>query len=285
MEIKYVLAIAIVVAVSGCADSEISNSSTTEKTTPVPQKGLKVASLSITDNTLTPEQEAIVNLQLKNYHTESIEVEDITLFNTGLLEREYDSSDGWKKRCKPDELRVAEPGKDGSEPRIPTMECSWRIKAPSEKGLGAFESKTESISVQIAYSSEIENRDPFKITFKPLSDIQSTKTVSKEFSNSEVSVSMEAESPLSFQGGNMDFRVEEIGEGYVNGSYSFGYTPESIFDTGSCPEEDKTVVGNDVQLSCPLGLENEQEATRNVFFSTSYKYVKTSTLDVEVVKP
>lgn len=284
METKCLLAIALVIAVSGCADSDLPNSNPNGpgETTPVPQNGLQVSSLSVTDETLRPDQEALVNLELENYHTEPVTIKNITVFNTGSLEKADESQD-WKDRCRPDSLRAAEPGEDGSEPLIPTIECSWRIEAPSEDRLGSFRSKTESLSVQIGYESSVENREALKIPFKPLSDIESTQTVSKEFSNNEVSVSMETESPLSFQGGNMEFHVEGVGEGYVNGNFSFDYSPERVFDIDSCPDEEKPVVGNDVEFSCML--EYDQEATQNVFFSTSYKYVKTPTLDVEVVKP
>ncbi len=284
METRYIVIVALTVAVSGCADSEIpnSNSNSQGQTTPVPQNGLQVSSLSVTDDTLQPNQEAIVNLELENYHTEEVTIENINVLNTGLLEKEY-SSEEWQDNCRPNSLENARPGQDGSEPIIPEMECSWRISAPSEKEMGAFESRLESLSVQISYNSSIENRDELDLPFRPLSDIKSTETVTREFSNSEVSVSMETESPLSFQGGTMDFHVEGIGKGRVDGKYRFGYTPESVFVMETCPEEDEPVVGNDVEFTC--SLEYDQEATRNIFFSTSYKYVKTPTLDVEVVKP
>lgn len=280
METRCIVIIALAVAVSGCADTETPNTDSNGQDTPVPQNGLQVASLSVTDETLQPNQEALVNLRLENYHTESISIEDIKVINTGLLKKEYDSED-WQDNCRPNELRVAEPGQDGSEPIIPEMECSWRVSAPSEEDLGAFESRLEPLSIQISYSSAIENREELNVPFKPLSDIESTQSTSKEFSNSEVSVSMETETPLSFQGGTMDFYIEETGEGRVDGSYSFEYIPEEIFE--NCPEEEEPVVGNDVEFSCSLTY--GQEATRNVYFSTSYKYVKTPTLDVEVVKP
>ena len=251
----------LAVIVSGCADNQ-NNSDTTVGASS--EKGLEIQSLGVADSSLTPGQQTRIYLTLKNYHTEPIDITEMSIFNEGSLE----VSD---KVCNPSEIGAAKQG------IAPEMECSWNLKAPPKEDLGAFESKPMPVNLRLAYESNIVNSEPLTVQFKPVSDIERAREVSKTYSNGEVEASMALESPASFQGRNIDIAVRNAGPGEVEGGYEFIYTPD-VFD---CPSEREPVVGDSVEFSCRV--EDDKEAIRNLFTSISYKYVKTPTLDIEVV--
>lgn len=276
METKIVILLALAVVISGCAvnsdeeNPELGSSS---------GKGLEIESLSVADTTLTPGQQTTLSLTLKNYHTKEIEIEEVSVFNDGQLiigENGTQNDENKTADCDPEEIQKAQQG------IAPEMECTWTIKAPSEEELGAFDSKPMPVNVKIAYDSNIINSEPLKLQFRSVSDIDSTETVTKEFSNGEVEVSMEVEEPASFSGKTMYFTAQNIGPGNVEGSYKFGYNPETVFEDCTEGHREKTpVVDSSVEFSCLV--QQDTESVRNLFTSVSYKYVKTPTVDIEVV--
>lgn len=277
METRTILILALVIVVSGCADNSTQNNTDVGSST---GKGLEIVSLGVADDTLSPGQKTRMSLTLKNYHTQEITIEEVSVFNDGQLIFGEDATSGDENKnadCSPEEIQKAEQG------IAPEMICTWTITAPSEEDLGAFDSKPMPVNVKIAYDSSIINSEPMKVQFRDVSQIENVEPITKEFSNGEVEVSMEVENPVSFAGRTMYFTVRNTGPGDVEGGYSFDYSPVSVFD--SCNENHKKenpVVGSTAEFSCPI--QHGTESVRNLFTSVSYKYVKTPTVDIEVVR-
>jgi hypothetical protein len=275
VETRSIVFLALIVLVSGCAD----NSGENEDLGTSSGNGLEIESLGVADDTLSPSQQTTLTLILKNYHTQEIKIDEISVFNDGQLILGDDGTETSQDKiadCDPEEIQKAQQG------IAPEMECTWRITAPSEEELGAFDSKPMPVNVRIAYDSSIINSDPLKLQFRSVSEIDSTETITKTFSNGEVEVSMEVEQPASFSGKTMYFNVENSGEGNVEGGYEFTYNPESVFeDCADNHKEKDPVVGSNIDFSCQV--QQDTESVRNLFTSVSYKYVKTPTIDIEVV--
>lgn len=264
MENKLLL-LALVVVVSGCSQVP-GNSTTPTDNTPPPGKGLEIVRFEAADTTLTPQQESVIILKLKNYHTKSVSIDDMSLYNTGLLETE-------SMGCTPSTLKRSREG------IFPEMECKWRVTAPSRDEIGAFESKPQSLNLHLEYSSSLTNNRPLQLQFKPLEEINSTREKSLSFSNGEVRGTMSVESPATFSGRLVDFKVESVGPGRVISDYTFQYSPSELFH--GCPSSDTPVVDDTVEFSCTV--KDDQAVVRNIQFSTYYKYVKEPTLDIQLV--
>lgn len=275
MEAKLIVLLALAVVISGCADNsdEVSDLGASSG------KGLEIVNLGVADETLTPGQQTTLTLTLKNYHTQEIELEDVSVFNDGQMILGDDGTETNEDKiadCDPEELQKAQQG------IAPEMECTWTLKAPSKDDLGAFKSKPMPVNVKIAYDSSIINSEPLKLQFRSISDIDSTVPVTKTFSNGEVEVSMEVEKPASFGGKIMYYTVRNSGPGTVEGGYTFDYNPESVFEDCIDNHQQKTpVIDSTVEFSCQV--QQDTESIRNLFTSVSYKYVKTPTVDIEVV--
>jgi len=275
VEARLIVFMALAVVISGCADNseEVSDLGASSG------KGLEIVNLGVADDTLTPGQQTTLTLTLKNYHTQDIELEEVSVFNDGQLilgEDETETNEDKIADCDPEELQKAQQG------IAPEMECEWTIKAPSKEELGAFSSKPMPVNVRIEYDSSIINSEPLKLQFRSISDIDSTKPVTKKFSNGEVEVSMEVEKPASFEGKTMYYIVKNSGPGTVEGGYKFGYNPKSVFDDCIENHQEKTpVIDSSVEFSCQV--QQDTESIRNLFTSVSYKYVKRPTVDIEVV--
>lgn len=238
-------------------------------------RGLRIAEFRPTDDTLRPSQEAILNLRLKNYHTRDISIEEISIYNEGLLTVPSDS-----KECtpSPSELSSASAG------TYPEIECQWNLEAPPKDAYGSFDSKPTSVNLRLVYESSLTNQEPFKVEFKPLEEINSTNPISKTFSNSEVSMTVSTETPVpSSEKRVIDVKTKEIGKGRIvaDTNYSFSFIPERVFGS-ECSEEDAPVVGKELEFSCNLNGEG-LTGTRNLIFSTSYKYVKEPVLNIKLV--
>jgi len=268
--------LALAVVISGCADNntedpELGTSS---------GKGLEIESLGVADETLTPGQQTTLYLTLKNYHTQDIELEEISVFNDGQIfvgDDESKSRENKTADCNPPEIQTAQQG------IAPEIECTWTLTAPSEEELGAFSSKPIPVNVKIAYNSNIINSKPLKLQFRSMSDIDNTEPVTKTFSNGEIEVSMEVEEPASFSGKTMYFTAQNTGPGSVEGDYRFSYNPETVFrDCVNGHKEKTPVIESKVEFACLV--QQDTESIRNLFTSVSYKYVKTPTVDIEVVK-
>jgi hypothetical protein len=266
VETRLVIFLALIVVVSGCAD----NSQSETDVGAASGKGLEIKSLGVADDTLTPGQQTTLSLTLKNYHTKEIEITELSVFNQGQLEVT-------KESCSAEQIQSAGQGV------APEMACMWTLKAPSKEALGAFD-KPMPLNVKIAYESNIINSEPLKLQFKPLSEIDSAEPIKKTFSNGEVEASMEVENPAPFAGKIIYFTAQNAGPGTVEGNYEFSYTPSSVFEDCVEGHQEKTpVVDSKVEFSCRV--QHSSQAIRNLFTSISYKYVKTPTVDIEVVSP
>jgi hypothetical protein len=265
----------VVIVASGCTDPNSNGDTGGDGPELASDRGLQIEAFRSTDETLRPSQPAVVNLRLKNYHTEDFEIDEISIYNEGDLTVE-------DKTCTPEigDLGLA------SENNYPEMECQWDLEAPPESYYGNFDSKPASMNLHLEYSSSLTNEDPFKVRFKPLDEINTSSSISKTFRNSEVSMSVESENPVPIESGRtIEVSASEIGQGRLvaDSSYEFDFRPSSIFGD-DCYREESAVVGNEVEFSCSIGQDGEvQEGTRNLVFSTSYKYVKEPVLNVKLV--
>ena len=273
--------VAFAVVVSGCSQLPTSSGSgNTDNPEQISGNGLEVKDFRISDNTLSPGQTANVEMTLKNYHRNDIDIGNITLYNLGNLE----ASDG---TCNPKEIGTAQQG------IYPVMECSWQVTAPSEDVIGGFNQRKASINANIPYESVIENYEPMTIKFQPLSQINRTSKQAMSFSNGEVGVSMEVETPVPIgQNKSISFRVSKKGSGIINGSYDFDYSPSSVFieegdfsgdNDFECPSSGDPVIRDSLKFSCTIQAESPQEVERNLFFTVRYKYIKAPSIDVTLV--
>lgn len=276
METRVVLILALAVAISGCADNT-GNTSTGHSS----QKDLEIQSLGVSDETLTPGQQTKLSLTLKNHHTQSISITDISVFNDGQIIVGQDATkndENKEPHCSSNQIQTAKEGV------APEMVCTWTLTAPSKEDLGAFNSKPMPINVKIAYESNLINSEPLKLQFKPLSEIEKAEPLKKTYSNGEIKASMEVENPAPFSGRIIYFTAENSGPGSVENGYNFEYRPSSVLeDCMEKHEEEEPVIGSEVKFSCQASLNSDKEAVRNLFTSISYKYVKTPTVDIEVV--
>ena len=279
--------LAVTVTVSGCSNLEGAlpggNSDTTSEPEQLPGKGLMVNSFSISDETLSPGQTAEVSLELQNYHREGIELEEIDLYNTGLLTAN-------KQQCTPDEEDLQAATTEVN----PIMECSWTIEAPSSSEMGGFSQRSASFYANIPYSTSIENYQPLRVEFRPLEEINSTSERSISFTNGEVDVQASVETPVAYgEQKNINFNLQRAGNGRVDEDYSFNYEPAELFDLNGdgnidgegaeCPESDEAVLGGGLDFGCSISLEGSAPEVRNIFFTASYKYVKSPTLSITIV--
>lgn len=269
------MVISAVVVVSGCSQLPSSSNSQTEEPRQISGKGLEVVDFSVTDKTVSPGQEIEVNLKLRNYHRNEIDIGNISLYNLGP---NLESSE---KNCSPNEI---DPAKEGI---YPIMECSWRVTI--EEDVGGFDQRKEELSVNIPYDSTIENYEPMTVKFRPLDRINRTDKKVMSFSNGEVSVEAEVESPVVLnQNKLINFEVSKTGNGRIDGPYEFEYSPSSVFvedgSDNSCPSSDTPVIENKVSFSCALYVEGSETVERNLFFTVSYKYIQAPSLDITIVK-
>lgn len=260
MDNRLIILLIFVVAASGCADNSSQSSGT----------GVVVEDFSITDTSLRPDQEASIETTIVNYNKgeTTVSSDEITLFNTGQLE----VLDG-SKECNPDEINAAREGIN------PKMRCTWNVKAPGESFVEGFQSKPLSIKMQLGYSSTVENKDPLKINFKELSNIEESSEISRTGNNGDIKLSISTENPTAVENPqNIDIKATNIGKGDIVGDYSFGYTPSNIFE--GCNQEESPIQG-ETEFSCSVN--SDSTGVRNIFVSTSYKYKKSPNLDIRIV--
>ncbi|MFB6180447.1 MAG: hypothetical protein ABEJ93_01080 [Candidatus Nanohalobium sp.] len=278
METKTLAAItgiALILLASGCTLPEEIQDTENKDNKPelASDRGLKIEEFRMTDESLRPNQEVIMRLKLTNYHTEDIDIKEVSIYNEGLLKVDKSS-----KECNPSigKLGKASPG------NYPSMVCTWRVTAPDKEKYGGFENKPASVNLRLKYESSLTNEKPFKVRFKPLDEINNTESIGKSFSNAEVSMSVSTEDPVPKQGSRvLEVSVKEVGRGrLVEGSeYRFDFRPSHLFQ--GCNQPGAPVVGNEYSFACTL--QGGIEGTRNLGFSTSYKYVKEPVLNVRLV--
>lgn len=264
METRTLILMAAAVIASGCAHPASPGTGSPET-----GKGLVVSEFRISDQQMTPGQSAIIRLRLKNYHTGEISIEDVSLYNTGFLEVN-------KNSCSPGEIQPARKG------FAPEMECTWIVNAPED--LEGFESKAVTLQLNLNYSSQLDNRQsPMKVQFEPLENIERREEKVRSFSNGEVKATVSYENPVPMEGGLIEFGFQSIGPGRVTTDYQLEYQPPGVF--GDCAGTAEAIVGQEARLSCDIVPATDAASQRNLVFSTSYKYVKSPSLDIEVVKP
>ena len=265
MDAKFLTILAVIIVASGCAQNDNTSTPTPENT--ASGNGLEINEFRVADKTLTPGQETNVLLELQNYHTQDINITDISLYNLGLLDAE-------SRGCSPEEINSA------TSDIKPRMECNWRLEAPEGEEFGGFEQRPLSFNLHLEYDSVLTNTEPVRLQFKPLEDVNSTEDISTTFSNGEVEAEMSLESPATFEGRDVRFEVSEVGPGRTDSNYTLNYEPD-IFS--GCPEEERAVIDESFEFTCQV--QDSSEVVRNLFFSTRYKYVKEPTVDVTLVRP
>lgn len=267
---RIAILMALTIAVSGCADLNGGNTTEPGTETQAPGKGLEITELRVSDNTLRSGQQATILVTLKNYHTEDITITDKEFINTGLLEVT-------DRSCSPNTMKSAQ------QDIKPEMECTWDVKVPERVQLDV-EQKPQSMNFYLQYNSSLTIVDPLKLTFKPFEQINSTRQIKKTFSNGEVRGTMSVEDPSTLNGRQVDFSVESIGDGRVTSPYRFEYFPKNPQVFENCPSQDEPVVGEKLEFSCLADVDRDQTTTRNIYFSTYYKYAKDPKLNINIVK-
>lgn len=271
---KKIILIALIVVASGCTDIQGNSSSSGDGS-------VQISQFSINDNTLYPGQEGLATLVIDNYDPEA-EIEELQLVNTGALTVE--ESD-WKDRCGSSELPDPVNGQPG------VMECTWAVKAPSSSELGSFSSKSYAPQLMMRYNTVHRNsEEPVRIHFKPSKDIKSAKKMTRTISNGEVSTSLSFEnpSPLDLET-PLNVKIKANSEHVVSDTYGFEISPASMIKTcnGEAPQngrmETESEIGPNGQAEFQCTLSPERQTTRNVIVSTSYKYQKAPSLNIEVV--
>lgn len=262
MDKKLLIIIAFVVIASGCIDPGNGEE----------KSSIEVEDFTVTDSSLSPNQEAAINLVLRNHNNNEVKFSDISLYGLSFL-RDVTSDDA----CKKDSL---EPSREGVSPG---MQCSWRIKAPSD--IGGFESKATAVNVNMEYTSSM-NAGPFKVQFKPLSEITSSEEKTKTFSNGEIKVTLKSETPVPREGGTLEVSIDSQGPGSVVSDYDMSFSPESVMqDCISKHSTAERIVEDEARFSCEIKPGSSGTVARNLVVSTSYKYLQTPSLDIEVVTP
>lgn len=259
------IAVALTVAVAGCSnapDAQVPGGSSSGS------GGLQIVKFAPADSSLNPGQETVIELKLKNSHKEEISIEDTSLFNTAFIEVKSGPD------CSPSEIKPAR------EDIRPEMLCRWRVEAPSEEEMEKFDSKGVNIRLNLEYSSALSTQKPMKVHFLPLEEIGNRKKMSRTYGNGEVSMTVKTENPVpSKQGGAIDFVIKPEGSGRVSSNYEMKYSPSSVFS--DCPSNVEPVIEKRADFSCDIS--SGEDTVRNLIISTSYKYVQSPSLSIEVV--
>jgi len=254
---KIVLLGIVAILASGCASESGTSSG----------QGVVVEDFSISDNTLIPEQEANLKVEIANYNTNPTDIETLEIFNKGKLKVE-------NKQCSSESIRAAR------EDIVPRMSCSWTVKAPGEDFIEGFDSKPTPIKLRLAYSTSFENTEPLKIDYQELSNIKNSGETTITDSNGNIEITINGQTPTSQSSPNpLNFQIRNVGPGRVEGNYDLTYNPNDILE--ECPNEEEPVIENTVEYSC--NLESGSTGTKNIFLTTSYKYIKSPNLDIQVV--
>jgi hypothetical protein len=254
---KLVLLIIFGLIASGCA----SNSSSTSG------KGLVVKDFSISDNTLMPDQEANIQVLIANYNKNPTEIETLEIFNEGALTVT-------DKSCSSEDIKPAREG------LVPEMECSWSIKAPSKDYVKGFESKPAPIKLKLAYNTSFDTKEPLKINYKELSDIENSGETSVTNGNGVIEINVKGQTPTDKSNPNpLEFKISNVGSGRLDKPYEISYDPSDLLS--DCPNEEEPVLENTAKFTCTP--DTGSTGVKNMFLTTSYKYIKTKNLNIKVV--
>lgn len=257
MDSEIIMLVALALVASGCASSGGTDS-----------QGVKVQKFSVSDNTLTPDQQTLIEATITNHNEAPTEIksENIQLFNTGQLEVQ-------SKTCSPKSIESQREGIS------PSMNCQWTVKAPGESYLEGFESKPIALKMRLLYSSTLENQRPLKIDFQKLEDITQSGTTKISNGNGDLTLKMNGESPSSKETSEpIDLEVKEVGPGRLVSNYTINCTPKNLFQ--ECPQKLEPIQG---EAQTTLNAKAQSKGVRNIFISISYKYEKNPNLDIKVV--
>lgn len=269
METRILVILFVAVIVSGCVD-QIDPGSTGVSSS---GEALEVHSFEVSDQHLNPGQRATVELVLRNYNDERINFDDVSLYSTGILDLVGDQS--IQSRCTSDSI-------DRMRQDTPQeVRCNWVIEAPKEVD---FDSRPVSFRLNLEYRSSLSTAgEPFAVEFDSFEEIDSTETLGHSYSNGEVNMQLETDNPQPLEGGNLDIMVEPAGEDTVSSDYKMSYSPENVFEDCQTGDVKEAVFENRAEFSCTIVPGTGSPVTRNLVVSTSYKYVQSPSLSVEVV--
>lgn len=269
METRILVLLSLAVIVSGCVDQIDPGS------TGVSGDGdaLEIHSFEVSDEHINPGQRANVELILRNYNDERVDFDDISLYSTGILNLVGDQD--IQSRCTSDSL-------DQMRQDTPAeMQCNWVIEAPEEID---FDSRPVSFRLNLEYDSSLStDGEPFSVEFDSFEDIDRTRKITHTYTNGEVSLRLETDEPQPLEGGNLDIVVEPAGSGNVVSDYEMGYSPENVFEGCETGEVEEAVFEDRAEFGCSIVPGTGSSVTRNLVVSTSYKYVQSPSLTVEVV--
>lgn len=261
-----ILLLGLIIITSGCAEELDSGDEE------LPNRGLVLDDFRITDDTLRPNQQAIITASFTNYHRE-IQINEMEIFNEGNLDVD-------NRRCTPDKDDL-EGARDGVTPSI---ECNWDVEAPGPDTLEGFRERSEPVKLRASYNATLTNQNPLNVEFRSLENIESTQRTSQSFSNGEMEASVTTETPVARDAGNIvEIQASGTGNGRLRGGYLIEYTPEEIFSE-ECPgKEERITPISGTQISEICEASSGSTGTRNLFFTIHYKYIKEPNLDITVV--
>jgi hypothetical protein len=281
---QIVLLIGLAVLASGCTNLPLQESEKTETEGPSAENGgLEVVSFEAGQSELRTGQKTQLKLTLKNHHVEDISIEDMTIYNYGLLEAE-DETLVWEDRCTPGEIRR----NINSNP--PDITCEWTVEAPED--LDDFDSKSANPKIRILYNSKVSNsKEPMNLQFKPFDDIESNTDESRTVDNGEVTLSISAENPAPLDtGSKVDVGLQNSGHGTVIDNeddplYQVDIEPASLF-SGDCSSTMSLdpAIDSEASLTCIASPEASNEVERKMIVSASYIYQKTPSVNIEVAR-
>lgn len=252
------------VAVSGCVD----NTSTSAE-----QGGVAISEFKVSDDTLSPGQRAQISLKLENRNQHQVKFQEISLYNTAELNVS-------EKSCSRLTLSGAEKG------YVPKLKCGWIVEAPADFDNSGFESKHFSIKLKLAYNSTLSNqKNTFNIKFKPIGEIEKSAQKKQSYTNGEVVMKVAATNPSTMEGTTLKVMLDSRGSGRVEGDYNVSFRPQTLFRDCKSGKKVETVVEDRAKFNCKIVPGSSRAVTRHIEISTSYKYVKAPSLNIEVVNP
>lgn len=229
--------------------------------------GVEVAEFSTTDSQIVPGQNSQIILRLENYQEQNIDIENISLYNTHFL----DVADNG---CTPEgELSAAEQGSPSQ------MECRWTVST-EEEHIEGYNSRNVPVQLDLRYDSVLETSEPLQVQYMPFEEIEQTEQRSTTFSNNEIDFTIDLRQPVSEEGTPAYISISDTGEGQVESNYDISADQESFSD---CEGEQDHYLGDDIEFDCNVEPERTEERVENTFFSVSYKYSQSPSLNIEVV--
>jgi len=247
----------LTVFVSGCVNGDPD----------IGDRSIEVVSFESSDNEIVPEQQTEIELVLENYQQTPIEIKNTSLFNYQPLDKD-------NRGCTPgQEISAA------TEGAVSQMNCNWVVEADQESIDGYTEGRNVPVSLELLYNSVLENEQPYQLQIKPVEDVESTERESMSFTNNEIRMDIEMRQPVS-DSTEADITVINIGDGRIDSNYTVSFENEMFSD---CEGEKESFTGQDVDYRCEVQVEDDSERVENVFFSTSYKYLQTTSTNIEVV--